>query len=61
MKFSYRELRIEAERELKMRQRVYPGRVACHRMGEGAAERQLALQEAIIEALRELEKAERLL
>ena len=61
MKFSYRELRIEAERELKLRMRVYPGRVACKRMSEGQADRQLALQQSIIETLAELEKGERLL
>jgi len=61
VKFTFRELRLEAERELRLRMRVYPGRVACKRMSEGQADRQLALQQSIIDTLTELEKGERLL
>ena len=61
MKFTYRELRIEAERELKLRQRAYPGKVARKRMGLGQARRYIELQQAIIQTLCELEKTEYLL
>ena len=60
MKFTYREQRIEAEREVRMRKQVYPGRVLTLRMRQGEADRHLALMEAIAETLRELEKSEQI-
>jgi hypothetical protein len=61
MKFTAAELRDEAERELLRRRRSFPAKVARRRMTEGAAERQIQLQEAIVATLAELEKAERFL
>ena len=50
-----------AERELKLRQRVYPRRVADGKMTQAQADRELARMEAIIATLRGLAELERLL
>jgi hypothetical protein len=40
------------EREIKLRQRVYPRRIADRRMTQALADRQIALMEAVAESLR---------
>jgi hypothetical protein len=47
-----------AEREVRVRQRVYPGRVYTGRMSQREADRQLAMMQAIAAKLRELAQAE---
>lgn len=59
--FTALELVTEARRELKLRRQVYPNRVHTGRLSQRQADRQIAMQEAIVEILTELEKAERLL
>ena len=54
-RFSYGELRREAEREVKMRREVY-GRRGLDKLHRN----RLAMMEEIVEVLRELEKVERL-
>jgi hypothetical protein len=49
------------ERELTLRRRVYPNRVACHRMSQAFADEQIAIFEAIAADYRQLAGAERLL
>lgn len=61
MRFSAAEKLQCAERELQMRKRVYPGRIANHRMSEGMAERELQLMQAIVDDYRELADKDRLL
>jgi hypothetical protein len=61
MKFTYAQLRIEAERELRRRKRDFPGKVARGRIYAGEAKRWIALQEAIVATLTELEKTQLLL
>jgi len=62
MTFSVRELAECAERELKLRRRVYANRVDTGRMSEREAQRQIAMMEAIAMQLREAEQQqERLL
>jgi hypothetical protein len=48
----------EAERELAMRQSVYPRQVAAQKMRQGEAEMLIARQEAIIATLRWVQKNE---
>ena len=50
-----------AEREVKMRKRVYPRWVEDGRMSEGAAAHQIATMEEIVKTLRPLAEKERLL
>jgi len=49
--FTTLELAIEAGREARMRQRVYPGWVAKGRMSQGEADAQIAKMKAIAERL----------
>jgi hypothetical protein len=56
--FSLLELIACAEREVGLRQRVYPGRVFTGRMSQREADRQLAMMQAIAARLRELAQAE---
>jgi hypothetical protein len=60
-KFTLEQLRKEAEREVMLRKRVYPVRVADRRLTRAAAERRLALMQAIAELLREQEREKELL
>lgn len=52
---------IVVERELKMRRRVYPRRVADGRMTQPQADFEIAVMEAIAEDYRAIEQKERLL
>lgn len=61
LKFPFAELAICAERELAMRQRIYPNRVLTGRMSRHVADIEIARMAAIGEVLRELAKGERLL
>jgi hypothetical protein len=49
-----------AERELKIRQQVYPNRIMTGRMSARAADRQIDMMRAIVEVLREHATAEQL-
>jgi hypothetical protein len=60
MSFTIRELIECAERELKLRERVYPQRVRDGRMSRQFAADQIAKMEAIAGKLRELEHTEML-
>lgn len=42
------------QREIQMRQRVYPRRVAAKAMSQRQADRELAAMEAVLETLRKL-------
>ena len=59
-KFSYYELRHEAEREVSLRKRVYPNRIETGRLSNYQASKQIAMMQAIAGILRELEKTEML-
>jgi hypothetical protein len=59
--FTAAELRACAQRELQLRKRVYPNRVETGRMSAAEARRQLAMMQAILDHLKECEKAELLL
>ena len=59
--FTNEQLRKCAERELRLRKQVYPGRVERGRMTHYVADLEIAMMEAIVELLREREAAERLL
>ena len=59
--FTNEQLRKCAERELRLRRQVYPGRVERGRMTQQQADRELALMEAILAYFSDLEAAERLL
>ena len=59
--FTSEQLRKGAERELRLRRQVYPGRVERGRMTQDKANREIAMMEAIIDYLRELERVQRLL
>lgn len=50
-----------AERELKLRHRVYPRRVANRQMTQALADTQIAAMEAIIATLKGVNAGERLL
>lgn len=56
--FNAKELREDAERTLKRRQRVYPKRVASRRMTAEQAAREIAVWEAIVDTLRLKEQSE---
>jgi hypothetical protein len=51
--FTAVELVAEAERELKLRRRVYPNRVFTRRLSPQQAAKQIAMMEAIRDILRE--------
>lgn len=55
------EMRECAERELKLRQRVYPRWIETNRISPAKATHELAVMEAIVKHLREYEAAGRLL
>ena len=59
-KFSYRELCKEVEREVSLRKRIYPNRIQTGRLSNYAASKQIAMMQAIVGILRELEKTEEL-
>jgi hypothetical protein len=50
-----------AEREVAMRRRVYPERVAIKRMSQALADREIAMMETIAAMLRKQAESERLL
>jgi len=56
--FNAKELREDAERTLKWRQRVYPKRVASRRMTPEQAAYEIAAWEAIVDILRLKEQSE---
>jgi hypothetical protein len=58
--FSLQELVACAERELKLRERIYPQRVRDGRMSRQFADDQIAKMQQIAARLRELEQAEQL-
>jgi hypothetical protein len=49
------------ERELRLRQQVYPHRVATHRMTQQQADYQIGIMQAILDDYQEAAKKERLL
>lgn len=59
--YSLTELRECAERELRLRKRVYPGRVERGRMSPQQANLQIQLMEAIVAYFADAEQLERLL
>lgn len=60
-KVSLQDQIVAAKRELKMRQGVYPRRVAGGKMTQDLADRETRNMEAIVETLEGLERAERLI
>jgi hypothetical protein len=50
--YTAKELQLAAEREVKIRQRVYPNRVMTHRMSQYEADHQLAMMRQIAEEYR---------
>lgn len=48
------------ERELKLRAKVYPNRIACGRMSRRLAEREIDRMRAILETLKTMARAEEL-
>ena len=59
-KFTYRELRKEAERTIANRKRQAPNRIMTGRLSNYAAGKQIAMMQAIAGILRELERTEEL-
>jgi hypothetical protein len=59
--FTLRELVECAEREVRLRRRVYPNRIETGRMSPALAERQIAMMEEIAARLRVLEQQTELL
>lgn len=59
--FTNTELRKCAERELRLRKQVYPGRIERGRMTQQQADRELLMMEAILAYFTEREQSERLL
>ena len=57
MAFTLTELRECAEREVRLRRRVYANRIETGRMSQREADRQIAMMEEIAERLREWEQA----
>lgn len=49
----------ELKRELEMRAKVFPGRVAMRAMSQAKADRQVALMQAALESLHRLKDLER--
>ena len=58
---SYTDQLACAERELKMRHRVYPRWVSQARMSQASADREIATMTAIVDTLKPLAEKERLL
>ena len=58
MTFTARELQEAAEREVRLRRRVYANRVETGRMHAREADRQIAMMEAIAAVLKERADAE---
>lgn len=58
MEITKRQMLECAERELKLRKRVYPRRASEGRMSPGFATEQIRLMEAIVEHLRPLAEAD---
>ena len=56
--FSYRELRKEAERTVSALKRNAPNRIMTRRLSNYAAGKQIAMMQAIVSILRELEDTE---
>ena len=61
MPYTAKEKREAAERELKMRQRVYPRWVADNRMTQAKADHETAVMAEIVEDYRKLEAGDRLI
>ena len=61
MRYPLDQLAQAADREVKMRKRVYPNRVMTGRMTDGFATTQIELMEDIAELLSDLAGEERLL
>ena len=61
MSYTAKEKREAAERELKMRQRVYPRWVADKRMTQEKADHETAVMAAIVEDYKTQERVERLI
>ena len=59
-KFTYYELRKEAERTVSDRKRQAPNRIMTGRLSNYTAGKQIAMMQAIAGILRELEKTEEL-
>ena len=59
-KFTYYELRKEAERTVSDRKRAAPNRIMTGRLSNYTAGKQIAMMQAIVGILRELEKTEML-
>jgi hypothetical protein len=58
MRFRIRELVECAEREVRIRRRVYANRVLTKRMSASHADRQIALMAAIVDTLKAIEEAQ---
>ena len=52
--FSFNEMIDEVEREIRMRQVVYPGQVARKKMRQSEADRKIAIMEAVAQMLRDI-------
>lgn len=61
MPFTARQKREAAERELKMRQRVYPRWIEAGRLTSEKAAHEIAVMEEIVADYRKLEQGERLI
>lgn len=61
LSFTATEKREAAEREVKMRQRVYPRWIAANRITQQKADHEIAVMEAIAEDYRHLEREDQLL
>jgi hypothetical protein len=61
MEFSTEQLHGCAQRELARRKVTYPNRVLTGRLTQERADRELAMQQAIVDLLAELARSERLL
>ena len=61
MTFTLTELRECAEREAKIRRRVYANRIETGRMSQREADRQIAMMDEIAERLRQFEQADLLI
>jgi hypothetical protein len=61
LRFSYTDLHRCAERECRMRRRVYPNRILTHRMTDTLAAREIDMMTEITDIMRRLAEGERLL
>lgn len=55
-RYSLKSQIAEVEREIAMRRKVYPSRVAARVMSQGEADLQLGLMESVLETLRWTER-----